>query len=133
MAIARVWRNSVAIAALVASPLTAIVADPYLIDRGAGTFAIGHSQLRNWLADGERGIWMQAGDLRWFYARFAHACHGLSATNSLAFDTRGADTIDSNSAVLVPDGGRCAMRSFAPSEGPPPHRNAEVVLQPQAQ
>jgi hypothetical protein len=133
MGISRVWRDSVAIAALAASPLTAIVADPYLIDRGSGTFAIDHAKLRNWLADGERGIWIQAGDLRWFYARFAHACHGLSATNSLAFDTQGTETIDSNSAVLVPDGGRCAMHSFAPSAGPPPDRNAAVVLQPQAQ
>lgn len=126
-------RISVAIALLVASPMSATLADPYLIDPESGAFATDHSQLRNWLADGERGIWIQASDLRWFYARFAHACHGLIATNSLVLDTGGSDTIDSNSAVLLPGRERCTMRSFEPSDGPPKDRNAEVVLQPQAQ
>ena len=126
-------RISVAIALLVASPTSVTRADPYLIDPDAGVFAVDHSQLRNWLADGERGIWIQANDLRWWYARFAHACHGLSATNSLVLDTGGSDTIDSNSAVLVPGSGRCTMRSIGRSDGPPKDRNAQVVLQPQAQ
>jgi hypothetical protein len=133
MGTATLARISLAIAVLMASPLAPTMADPYLIDGDLGALAGDHSQLRNWLADGERGIWIQANDLRWFYARFAHACHGLSATNSLVLDTGGSDTIDSNSAVLVPGSGRCTMRSFAPSDGPPKDRNAEVVLQPQAQ
>jgi hypothetical protein len=76
MGISRLWRISVAIMVAAASPMAASIADPYLIDRDSGAFVLDHSQLRNWRADGERGIWMQADDLRWFYARFAHTCHG---------------------------------------------------------
>ena len=133
MGTSRLGRISLAIAVLAGSPMAATVADPYLIDRDSSALAADHSQLRNWLADGERGIWIQANDLRWFYARFARACHGLGATNSLLLDTGGSDTIDSNSVIRVPGNGRCTMRSFGPSEGPPEGRNAEVVLQPQAQ
>jgi hypothetical protein len=133
MSYSRIWRTPLITVVLAASPMASAVAGTYLTDVDSTTTFLNHAQLRHWLADGERGLWIQAIDLRWFYARFAHACHGLSATNSLAFDTRGSDTIDSSSAVVVPGGGRCTVQSFLPSQGPPQSRNAGVVMQPQAQ
>jgi hypothetical protein len=51
----------------------------------------------------------------------------------LSFDTRGSDNIDSRSAVVVPGGGRCALLSLLPNQGPPKNRNVGVAPQPQAQ
>jgi len=133
MSFLRTWRMPLVTIVLAASPMATAVAGPYLTDVDSTTTFLSHAQLRDWLADGERGLWVQAIDLRWFYARFTHACHGLTATNSLSFDTRGSDTIDSRSAVVVPGSGRCTVLSFLPSTGPPKSRNAAVVMQPQAQ
>ena len=133
MSFLRTWRMPLVTIVLAVSPMATAVAGPYLTDVDSTTTFLSHAQLRDWLADGERGLWVQAIDLRWFYARFTHACHGLTATNSLSFDTRGSDTIDSRSAVVVPGSGRCTVLSFLPSQGPPQSRNAGVVMQPQAQ
>ena len=133
MSFLRTWRISLVTIVLAVSPMATAVAGPYLTDVDSTTTFLNHAQLRDWLADGERGLWVQAIDLRWFYARFTHACHGLTATNSLSFDTRGSDTIDSRSAVVVPGSGRCTVLSFLPSTGPPKSRKAAVVMQPQAQ
>ena len=133
MSFLRTWRMPLVTIVLAVSPMATAVAGPYLTDVDSTTTFLSHAQLRDWLADGEQGLWLQAIDLRWFYARFTHACHGLTATNSLSFDTRGSDTIDSRSAVVVPGSGRCTVLSFLPSTGPPKSRNAAVVMQPQAQ
>ena len=133
MSFLRTWRMPLVTIVLAVSPMATAVAGPYLTDVDSTTTFLSHAQLRDWLADGEQGLWLQAIDLRWFYARFTHACHGLTATNSLSFDTRGSDTIDSRSAVVVPGSGRCTVLSFLPSTGPPKSRKAAVVMQPQAQ
>ena len=133
MSFLRTWRMPLVTIVLAVSPMATAVAGPYLTDVDSTTTFLNHAQLHHWLADGERGLWVQAIDLRWFYARFTHACHGLTATNSLSFDTRGSDTIDSRSAVVVPGSGRCTVLSFLPSTGPPKSRKAAVVMQPQAQ
>jgi hypothetical protein len=103
----------------------------------AGTLAaapsVHRADMRNWLADGERGLWIQGGDTEWFYARFSAACHGLNSTNSLAFDTGASGDIDRTTSVILPEGGRCKMQTFAPSAGPPKNRNADVVPAPQTQ
>src|SRR5215469_11108213 len=133
MSFSPTWRLPLVTVVLAASPMATAVAGTYLTGLDSTTTFLNREQLRDWLADGERGLWIQAIDLRWFYARFTHACHGLTATNSLSFDTRGSDTISSTSAVVVPGSGRCSVLSFLPSKGPPKSRHAAVVMQPQAQ
>jgi hypothetical protein len=88
------------------------VAGTYLADVDSTATFLDHARLRGWLADGERGLWIQALDLRWFYARFAHACHGHRVTNSLSFDTRGSESIDGRSACihLLPRGSAALRR-----------------------
>ena len=102
----------------------------------AGTFAapsVRRTDMRNWLADGERGLWIQGGNSEWFYARFSAACRGLNSTNSLVFDTGSSGDINRTTSVVLPEGGRCQMQTFAPSAGPPKDRNADVVPAPQTQ
>ncbi|HZC86102.1 MAG TPA: hypothetical protein VE266_03850 [Steroidobacteraceae bacterium] len=127
----RTWRESIAVFAMAASIVTLAEANP-AVASGPAAF-LNRADMRDWLADGEHGLWIQAGNLRWYYARFAGICHGVNSTNSLAFDTRASDNIDQKSAVIVPGGTRCSVQSFAPSGGPPKKRYADVLLQPQSQ
>ena len=127
----RTWRQSIALFATAASLLTFSEASPAIASGPAAS--MNHADMREWLADGERGLWIEAGNGSWFYARFADVCHGVNSTNALAFDTPASDNIDSRSAVIVPGGMRCRLASFAPSSGPPKDRNADVLPQPQSQ
>jgi hypothetical protein len=98
-----------------------------------GAHSVHRTDMRNWLADGERGLWIQGGNSAWYYARFSAACRGLNSTNSLVFDTGSSGNIDRTTSVVLPEGGRCEMQTFAPSAGPPTNRNADVVPAPQTQ
>jgi hypothetical protein len=108
-----------------------------VVQDAAGTVvaapSVHRADMRNWLADGERGLWIQGGNSEWFYARFTAACHGLNSTNSLVFDTGSSGNIDRTTSVVLPEGGRCEMQTFGPSAGPPKNRNADVVPAPQTQ
>ena len=132
MNISSAWRTTAVVAALVTAPLNVTFAASNPAGAaGAATF-VHHADLRNWLADGERGLWIQAGN-EWFYARFSEACRGVNSTNSLVFDTQLSGNIDRTTSVVMPEGGRCMLRSFAPSGGPPKDRYAGMEPQPQAQ
>lgn len=127
------WRTSAAVALLVAAGLatSALGANPQPVP--AFRAYVDHANLLKWLSDGERGLWVQATDLRWFYGALAGACHGLNATTSILFDTGPSSRIDRESSVIVPGGQRCRFRSFLPSHGPPRDRYKQVAEQPQAQ
>jgi hypothetical protein len=132
MYFARAWRIPGAALVVAMIPLGLTLAGPYPEEVDRGSF-VSHAQLRYWLADGERGLWIQGGNFAWFYARFFAACHGLNSTNSLVFDIGSSGNIDRTTSVLLPEGGRCKMQSFSPSAGPPENRNADVVPEPQSQ
>jgi hypothetical protein len=87
----------------------------------------------NWLADGQTGLWIQAGNSKWFYARFANICPGLESTNSLVFEMGASDRIDRTSSIFVWGHQRCKVQTLVPSSGPPENRNAGLLLQPQTQ
>jgi hypothetical protein len=127
------WFASAAIAVLTVAPLTATRADPNPHATSVSTAFVKRGDMLNWLADGEHGLWIQAGAVRWFYARFSSICPGVSSTNSIDFDTGASDEINRTSSVIVPGGARCKVQSFVPSGGPPENRNAHVVMQPQTQ
>jgi hypothetical protein len=129
----KLWRTSAAIAALATADLPMHVAESDPAPAVTAAAFVNHADLINWLADGERGLWIQANTLKWFYARFAGVCHGLNSTNSLVFDTRASTKVDRTSSVVVPGRGPCRVQTLVPSSGPPKNRNADVVLQPQTQ
>jgi hypothetical protein len=133
MNISRAWRAAAAIAVFATAPVTVTVADSDPPTASAAAQFANRAGMRDWLADGERGLWIQTGSLKWFYARFTGCCPGLDSTNSLAFDTRASGNLHRTTSVVVPGRGRCMVQSFAPIAGPARDRNAKVVLQPQAQ
>lgn len=133
MNLSRACRLSTAIAVLATALWNVSVADSDSRTARAGASPVNRTEMHDWLADGERGIWIQMGRLRWFYARFTGRCPGLDSTNSLAFGTQASGGMDRMTSVVVPGHGRCIVQSVAPSAGPAKDRNAKVVLQPQAQ
>ena len=136
MSIPRAWRTTAAIAALASAPLpvTLAVGDSLTVPAGGATpVAVNRADMLRWLADGERGLWIQTRNLKWFYGHFRGDCRGLNATNSLVFDTGSSDKIKRMTTVVVPGRGRCTVQTLASSSGPPKDRNARVVMQPQSQ
>ena len=128
----RAARPCATIALLAGQQLTVALALPYPADTVA-TASVSHAELRDWVADGEHGIWIQTRDLKWFYVRLMGGCHGLSSTNSLAFETGASGYIHRYSSVVLPGRARCVVQTLAPSAGPPQKRYADVVMQPQTQ
>jgi hypothetical protein len=76
MSFSRTWSISVVTLVLTMSPPSATVAGTYLADVDSSATFLDRARLRDWLADGERGLWIQAVDLSWFYARFAQPERG---------------------------------------------------------
>ena len=112
------------IAMLASAPMTVTIAEPNPTAVRATAAFVNRAEMIKWVADGELGLWIQARDLKWFYARFTGVCEGVSSTNSLMFNTGASGNIDRTSSVAVPAGGRCRLRSLVPSGGPP------VVFEP---
>lgn len=113
-----------AIAMLVSAPMPVTIAEPHPAAASATAAFVNRAEMIKWVADGELGLWIQARDLKWFYARFTGVCQGVNSTNSLMFNTGASGNIDRTSSVTVPAGGRCRLRSLVPSGGPP------VVFEP---
>jgi hypothetical protein len=77
--------------------------------------------IRNFEANGDRGIWIEDRQSRWYYARLIGPCQNLSHANGLAFDTRGSATLDKFGGVIV---GRefCQFESLVTAEKPLPRK-----------
>jgi hypothetical protein len=119
MSTSRVLRTSLAACALAILPLSMSFAiDNAPAPRAEIPFA-NHGGIRNWTADRDKGLWVQALNKQWYYATFMGNCMGLNFANSLAFDTSPLGTFDRWSTVIVPGQQRCAIQSLVPSDGPP--------------
>ena len=77
--------------------------------------SVSPDDLVQWLADGERGLWIHAHSHEWFYARFASGCHEIGKTNSIVLETDGSGHMDGRSSVTMPTGTQCRPHSLAPS------------------
>lgn len=88
-----------------------------------------HGGIRNWEADRDQGLWVQDSRRNWYYAKLMGPCIGLDFALSIGFDTRPMGTLDRFSSIVVPREGRCAIQSFAPSEGPPTKQKVKAQVQ----
>jgi hypothetical protein len=73
--------------------------------------------ISNWKGDGDRGVYIQARDRKWYYASFMGPCAGLQFRNRVGFVTEPGGDLDKFSSVIVGDQ-RCYFHSFAPSDAP---------------
>lgn len=78
-----------------------------------------HGGIRDWRADGDRGIWVQDIHNKWYYARFMSPCIGLQFAEAVRFKTGPAGELDRWGAVRARNTGNCVFTSFVRSDGPP--------------
>jgi len=81
---------------------------------------IGTVGLYNFEADGDRGVWLQDQQRRWYYATVMAPCTGLSFANRIGVDTRFGGTQLDRTGILLVDRQRCHIDSLTASNGPPP-------------
>jgi hypothetical protein len=102
-------------AALAAVPVSTVLAtSPAKVEA-----SIPFGLIRDWQADREQGMWIQAYSRQWYYAQFLGRCNGLNFATAVGFDTRYQSSFDRFSSVFVPGYGRCMIQTFQPSDGPP--------------
>lgn len=77
--------------------------------------------IRNFEANGDRGLWIEDRQRRWYYARIIGPCHNLEFAHGLSFDTRGASTLDRFGGVVA-DGEYCQFESLVTAEKPLPRK-----------
>jgi hypothetical protein len=65
-----------AAALLLAAPLAVMAAGAAETLRGVDSLA-SHGGIREWRADGSRGMWIEASSGHWFYASFSSQCTTL--------------------------------------------------------
>lgn len=85
-------------------------------------FANQRTAIRDWQADGQEGLYVQDVHRDWYYAKLLGPCIGLDFAQSIGFETRGANSLDKFSSIVVPDEGRCQFMSFTKSDAPPPKK-----------
>ena len=76
---------------------------------------IGH--FLEWVADGQRGVFVRAESGKWYYARVRDGCSRLRPTASLTFIAPGGE-LDRFGALSV-EGWRCSLASVIESPPPP--------------
>lgn len=86
--------------------------------------------IRNFDPNGDRGLWIEDRQRRWYYARIIGPCHNLDHATGLAFDTRGTAALDKFGGVIA-GGDFCQFDSLVTAEKPLP-RKQRLKLRKQA-
>jgi Family of unknown function (DUF6491) len=73
--------------------------------------------IRNFEADGDRGIWIEDQQRRWYYGTFIGPCQDLNFAQGIGFDTQGLSRFDKFSRIIV-RGDRCQLNSLVTAEKP---------------
>jgi Family of unknown function (DUF6491) len=76
-----------------------------------------YGAIRNFEADGDKGIWIEDQQRRWYYGEIFGTCQGLTFAQAIGFDTNGSSRFDKFSEILV-DGWSCRFTSFVTAEKP---------------
>lgn len=77
-----------------------------------------HDGIRDWLADGERALYVQALNGSWYHAELMGPCTDLPFADRIGFQTEANGDFDKFSAIIVHHHA-CMLKSLAPSAPPP--------------
>jgi Family of unknown function (DUF6491) len=111
--------------AIVATLLAFLVSAPAIAEpreRSLGVDAripfVNHGGVHNFVADGDDGLWIEGQHRDWYYAKLIGPCWDLPYANAVGFVTRGSDTLDKFSQIVV-RGKQCQITSLVTSAPPP--------------
>lgn len=76
------------------------------------------SGIRNFQADGTRGIYIEDVHGKWYHGSFIGSCLDLPYANAIGVDTRGTSDLDKFGSIRVRRQS-CALNSLVRVEGPP--------------
>lgn len=79
---------------------------------------VNHGGIRDWVADQDRGIWIQARSGEWYYASFTFPCTGLQFHTRVKFIPEINGDLSRWSSLVVRPAGRCYFRDFTASDRP---------------
>jgi hypothetical protein len=79
---------------------------------------VNHGGIRDWRADGRDAIYLQDRRDRWYRATLMTSCTDLPFAETIGFETRGPDTFDRFSSIVV-RGQRCPVETLTRSDPPP--------------
>jgi len=82
-----------------------------------------HGGIRDWRAADGDTLYIQDRARRWYRAELGHRAFGLPHAWAIGFETRGVDSFDRFSNVVV-EGQRIPVRSLVQVDGPPARRDA---------
>jgi hypothetical protein len=75
--------------------------------------------VRDWRADGSKGMWILAANSRWYYASFSSECTALPVAIGISFVPDRSGTLSRWSSIRLDHNDRCFFRSLQPSYAPP--------------
>lgn len=78
-----------------------------------------HGGIRDWQANGSKGLWIQAADGRWYYASFSSPCVDLPFAHRIHFVAEPNGDLSRWSSIRLAQSGRCFFRNLQQSAGPP--------------
>jgi hypothetical protein len=75
--------------------------------------------IRDWHADGSKGMWLEAASGRWFYASFSSQCTTLQSAIGVKFVPESSGVLSRWSSIRLNHDERCFFRTLQPSNAPP--------------
>lgn len=81
---------------------------------------VSHDGIRDFRADGTKGVYIRGSNGQWYYARTMGSCTQLPFANTLGFETTGGDQLDRFGNLRM-EHDRCPLSSVVRS-GPPPKK-----------
>jgi len=103
-----------------AAPLSSMAASPVPAEASESSIPFANrGGIRNWQADGSKGVWIQATGGKWYYASFSSPCNGLPFSEGLRFVPEPTGDLSRWSSIRLAHAERCFFRSLQPSNGPP--------------
>jgi hypothetical protein len=76
-----------------------------------------YGAIRNFEADGDKGIWVEDQQRRWYYGEFLGSCQGLNFSQAIGFDTGGLSRFDKFSKIITRED-VCQLNRFVTAEKP---------------
>lgn len=118
---------------LVAAAL-AVLSGPALADTASREVGVeasitfpSNATIRNYRADGERGVWIEDRRRNWYYASFFGRCRNIDFAQAIGIDTRGTSRLDRFSTIIVGHE-RCAIERLVTADKPLPAREQARYL-----
>jgi len=75
--------------------------------------------VRDWRADGSKGMWILAANGGWYYASFSSQCTTLPVVAGISFVPDLSGTLSRWSSIRLDHNDRCFFRSLQASDAPP--------------